>query len=422
VLETAPAGAELAWAYSHQSQLDMLASRMRSAVAWGERALALARKLGEQEIIVHALGNIGSAKADDGASGCNDELLESLELAVTGRFHDHVERASCNLTCTHYWRRDFRTALEYIERGVAYAIALDLTHWEGYLRGWRAMIWLDQGDWSRAEEEAQEISSRSYATEMYRFPALVALARLRIRRGDQDADMPFEAARGLAGTSAEPQRIVYIAIVDAESAWQSEDAGDALERAKAQLREVHAIAEQRDSIWVAEDVALWLAVLGEAVPGTARYASPYREHCERRWQEAAAGWRVAGRPYEEALALSMGDENAQRQALEMFDRLGAVPAASRLRRQMRASGSRAVPRGPIAGTRANAAGLTRRQAEVLALVDEGMSNAEIARRLCISAKTAEHHVSAIMARLDASTRQGAAAAARSRGLLDSLKK
>src|SRR3984885_13473041 len=53
VLQTAPPGAELAWAYSHQSQLDMLASRMVSAIGWGERALALARKLGEQEIIVH---------------------------------------------------------------------------------------------------------------------------------------------------------------------------------------------------------------------------------------------------------------------------------------------------------------------------------------------------------------------------------
>jgi DNA-binding NarL/FixJ family response regulator len=56
------------------------------------------------------------------------------------------------------------------------------------------------------------------------------------------------------------------------------------------------------------------------------------------------------------------------------------------------------------------------------LLDEGMSNAEIARRLCISAKTAEHHVSAIMARLDATTRQEATVAARARGLIGSLKK
>jgi DNA-binding CsgD family transcriptional regulator len=173
---------------------------------------------------------------------------------------------------------------------------------------------------------------------------------------------------------------------------------------------------------VVEDAALWLHMLGGPVPETARLPAPLREHCENRWQEAADGWRALGRPYEEALALSGADDAAQRQALEIFDRLGAAPAAARLRRQMRASGARAVPRGPIAGTRANAAGLTRRQVQVLALVDEGLSNSDIARRLCISAKTAEHHVSAIMARLETPTRQEAAAAARARGLMGPLKK
>jgi DNA-binding CsgD family transcriptional regulator/tetratricopeptide (TPR) repeat protein len=418
VLQGAPPGPELAWAYSHQSQLDMLASRMDSAIVWGERALKLAQQLGEQEIMVHALGNIGSARADIPGLDSHSELAESYRLAVAGKYHDHVERASCNLTCTYYWRREYQSALNYIDRGVAYAGALELSHWEGYLRGWRAMVWLDQGDWGRAEEEAQEICSRTYAAETYRFPALIALARLRVRRGDQDVDIPFEAARRLAAAMGEPQRAVYIAMTAAEEAWQLNDAAaPATGQAKSLLRDVHATAEQRHSRWVAEDAALWLFMLGEPITGTANLASPYREHCEGRWGAAAAGWRKLGRPYEEALALCGGDEAAQRLALEIFDRLGAVPAAARLRREMRIGGARAVPRGPIAGTRANAAGLTRRQVEVLGLVDEGLSNTEIARRLCISAKTAEHHVSAIMARLDASTRQQAAAAARARGLL-----
>jgi DNA-binding CsgD family transcriptional regulator/tetratricopeptide (TPR) repeat protein len=418
VLQTAPPGPELAWAYSHQSQLDMLAFRMDSAIGWGERALELAQQLGEKEIIIHALGNIGSARADASGSTSGVELAQSFDLAIAGKYHDHVERASCNLTCTYYWRRDYEAALGYIDRGVAYADALDLAHWEGYLRGWRAMVWLDQGELPRAEQEAQEICSRSYAAEMYRFPALIALARLRIRRGDQDADIPLEAARRLAAGIAEPQRAVYIAMIVAEEAWLLNDAAaPAVAAAKSLLRDVHVLAEQRDSRWVAEDAALWLYMLGEPVSGTAKFAGPFREHCEGRWESAAAGWRNLGRPYEEALALCGGDETAQRLALEIFDHLGAAPAAARVRRQLRAAGSRAVPRGPIAGTRANAAGLTRRQMEVLSLVGEGLSNTEIARRLCISAKTAEHHVSAIMGRLEAPTRQQAAAAARARGLL-----
>ena len=418
VLETAPPGPELAWAYSHQSQLDMLASRMDSAIDWGERALKLAQELGEKEIIIHALGNIGTAKADDGDAASGPELTQSLDLAMAGKYHDHVERASCNLTCASYWRRDYQAALAYIARGVAYADALGLSHWEGYLRGWRAMVWLDQGDWNRAEEEAQEICSRFYAAEMYRFPALIALARLRIRRGDQDADIPLKAARRLAAAVAEPQRAVYIAMILAEEVWLLNDAAAlAACEAKTLLLEVYTIAQERKAHWVVEDGALWLYMLGEPVTGTAKLTNPLRDHCEGRWQSAAAGWRSLGRPYEEALALCGGDEAAQRQALEIFDSLGAAPAAARIRRQLRAGGSRAVPRGPIAGTRANAAGLTRRQVEVLGLVGEGLSNSEIARRLCISAKTAEHHVSAIMARLDVPTRQEAAAAARARGLL-----
>jgi len=421
-LQTAPPGPELAWAYSHQSQLDMLASRMDTAITWGERALELATRLGQKEIIIHALGNIGSAKADDGSGKCV-ELEQSFALAVAGKYHDHVERASCNLTCTYYWRRDYRSALDYIDRGVSYASALELTHWEGYLRGWRSMVRLDQGDWVSAEEEALEICSRTYAADVYRFPALITLARLRMRRGDQDAETPLEAARRLSTTMAELQRSVYIAIIVAESAWlESSVPTPAIDEARSLLREVYTLAEERHSRWAAEDSALWRYMLGESVAGTARFPTPFREHCEGRWHEAAAGWRALGRPYEEAMALSGGDDAAQRQALEIFDRLGAVPAAARLRRQMRASGVRAVPRGPIGVTRANSAGLTRRQVQVLGLVDEGLSNTEIASRLCISTKTAEHHVSAIMARLDAPTRQEAAAAARNRGLLGSSEK
>jgi DNA-binding NarL/FixJ family response regulator len=59
---------------------------------------------------------------------------------------------------------------------------------------------------------------------------------------------------------------------------------------------------------------------------------------------------------------------------------------------------------------------------VLHLVNEGLSNPEIAARLCISVKTAEHHVSAIMGRLDATTRQKAVVEARNRGLLSHAKK
>lgn len=420
VLEAAPPGVELAWAYSHKAQLDMLASDMDAAVRWGNRALELAERLGDREIVIHALGNIGSARADNPASGSIVELQRSFDLAVAGRFHDHVERASCNLTCTHYVRRDHRAALVYVERGVHYAQERELSHWEGYLRGWRAMIRLDRGDWGAAEEEIEFILSRRYASAVYRFPALVALARLRIRRGDSDVDTPLNAAKALAKAFAELQRSVYVAALAAEYAWlRADDSVASIDEAGALCEQVFTLAMQRNARWMAEDAALWLFTLGRPPQDTAALTLPYRDHCEGRWESAARGWETLERPYEQAMALGQGDEASQRQALAIFDGLGAAPAAARLRRDMRARGSRSIPRGPIATTRASPGGLTRRQAQVLGLLDDGLSNLEIADRLCISVKTAEHHVSAVMLRLDVGTRRQAAGAARSLGLLKS---
>jgi DNA-binding NarL/FixJ family response regulator len=83
---------------------------------------------------------------------------------------------------------------------------------------------------------------------------------------------------------------------------------------------------------------------------------------------------------------------------------------------LRELGVVSVPRGRIATTRAHPAGLTARQADVLALLAEGLSNADIADRLVISARTADHHVSAILAKLSVRSRREAAVVAQRMGL------
>jgi DNA-binding CsgD family transcriptional regulator len=131
------------------------------------------------------------------------------------------------------------------------------------------------------------------------------------------------------------------------------------------------------------------------------------------WPGAAQSWKDLGCPYEEALVLGWhGGETEQRDALAILDRMGAAPAAQALRRQMRERGVRAVPRGSRTSTRLNPLGLTRREAEILALLSEGLRNAAIARRLFVSTKTVDHHVSAILAKLGVQSRAEAVAMAR----------
>ena len=93
-----------------------------------------------------------------------------------------------------------------------------------------------------------------------------------------------------------------------------------------------------------------------------------------------------------------------KRTLEIFDRLGTVPAAAMVRRRLRDLGVTSVPRGPRPATRRHPLGLTERQQEVLELLAEGRSNSEIAERLYVSPKTVEHHVSAILTKLGVPSR------------------
>ena len=122
-------------------------------------------------------------------------------------------------------------------------------------------------------------------------------------------------------------------------------------------------------------------------------------------------------PYERALALwDAGSADDLLAALPLLDALGARAVAALVRARLREAGVSGVPRGRSPATRANPAGLTARQLDVLALLVDGLSNADIATRLVISPKTADHHVSAILAKLDVRSRGEAAAAARRLGV------
>jgi two-component system, NarL family, nitrate/nitrite response regulator NarL len=63
--------------------------------------------------------------------------------------------------------------------------------------------------------------------------------------------------------------------------------------------------------------------------------------------------------------------------------------------------------------------LTRRELEVIRLLDEGLSNKQIALRLCIQLATVKHHVHHILEKLEVTRRSEAVARLRQSGLLQS---
>ena len=136
------------------------------------------------------------------------------------------------------------------------------------------------------------------------------------------------------------------------------------------------------------------------------------------WRAAADGWALIGDTYEQALELACsGDDEAALDGLRMLDNQGARPSAALVRAELKRRGVR-IPRGARRSTRANPAGLTDRQVNVLRLVAGGLTNTEIADRLVLSVRTVNHHVSDILAKLDVRSRQDAATAAAALGVTD----
>jgi DNA-binding NarL/FixJ family response regulator len=83
---------------------------------------------------------------------------------------------------------------------------------------------------------------------------------------------------------------------------------------------------------------------------------------------------------------------------------------------MRLLDIQSIPAGRRSTTREHPLGLTRRGRGVLDLICAGHTNTEITAKLFISTKTVDHHVSAVLAKLDAPTRDVVASHAARLGL------
>jgi DNA-binding CsgD family transcriptional regulator len=413
VLEPLPAGHQLAMAYSNQAQLDMLAGRSEAAMGWAARAIELARRLDDQETLTHALTNIGSARLQDGDLGGRDDLEEAFRVAVEVGLADHAARAVGNLATVGAELRDEAHARQDLDRALAFVQAQELSGWVQHVLGHRARVRLDQGDWAGAELDARAALAEPVEGGARVVDALVPLGLLQARRGDPGAAATLQEATEQAFATSELQWVAPVAAARAEYAWLHGDDRRAAEEAAGVLE----LAEQARHRWFAGELAFWLRLAGGSPPIPAVAAEPHRLLLAGDWRAAADAWRELGFPYQRALTLACGDQDAALlEALAILDGLGARQAAQRLRRQLRRRGTLRVPRGPNRATAANPAGLTGRQVEVLELLADGLTDAEIAARLSLSVKTVGHHVSALLAKLGVGSRREAAAAARRLGL------
>jgi DNA-binding CsgD family transcriptional regulator/tetratricopeptide (TPR) repeat protein len=376
------------------------------------KALAIADELGRHDIRCHALNNLGLSKVWSDPESGRQLLDESLAIALEINSIDDAGRAYVNYAHFEYRRHNYRRLIEIANEGLDYNSAKELDSYYRYLKGTLSWAYLRLGDWKQAETLARESYERAPPGNQFnhvRFPAALTLAKLEMRRGTGGEAPYFDFLYEFGRRYPELQRLTPIAAAIAERSWVA--GGDHT----AAIEYIEPIVLGVDACYVAEAL-IWLKRLKPETPvqASTKLLPVDRSQLDGEYEQAADTWLEIGSAFEAAMALASGNDPARRKAVELFDTLGANASAQRLREYARELGE-GIPE-PRLSTRTNPAGLTRRQMEVLQLLGEGHSNSKIAEKLFVSPKTIDHHVSAILAKLDASTRSEAAAIARKRGM------
>src|SRR5215831_451319 len=411
-LELLGSSHELAMAYSNMAQLRMLAEDASEALQWGMKAIELARGLGDREAEAHALNNVGTAllHAGDVIEG-RERLTQSLDLALADDAHEHAARAYTNLGSTGVSRRSFHEADRRLRAGIAYCTDRDLDTWRLYMSAWLARSLGEQGRYAAAEQYLADIMRHPHLSPITRVCALAVAGVLAARRGDDTKAL--DDALPIAVQTGEPQRLVAVATARAEAAWIAGRTSDLA----AEIDRVWPIAVAHPQPWDLGELCWWLHLAGDHRQIPAPMARPFALMLAGQHRAAAAEWQDLSCPLWSAYALACSPQTRDAQeCLDILGHLGAPAVRQAVLRARHAQGL-TLPRGPRPASRANPAGLTAREIEVLGLLADGLSYAEVAERLILSEKTVGHHVSAVLRKLGEPTRSRAVAAALRLGII-----
>jgi ATP/maltotriose-dependent transcriptional regulator MalT len=396
----------LAKALSSLSGRLLIFGRHAECIDVARRALELGEPLGLEPECVYALASIGSALTmmplqegdfEEGVAA----LRESVARAKRAGLPNHHARATNNLgfgLVSAGWPAQ---AVVAFDEGLVAAQQDEVLGALNEIRSGRVEALIYLGAWDEALRDVQVVLDDADVSDFDQASVLIGRGRIQSRRGERGAKESLEQALALGERFREAQLVVPIRLALSEWAWL---AGD-LDRAAAEVRLASGDVTSM-SAHVLREFLLLARRTGVEVPSVDSSDAPTRLILAGDHRGLARLWEERGCPYDAADALIESDdvEDVQR-GFEQLTALGARPRARMAERRLRDLGVRKVARGPRASTKANAAGLTKREVEVAALLARGMTNPEIADELILSPKTVDHHVSAVLTKLAVGNRR-----------------
>ena len=263
ILERARSGRELAWAYANLELLYGLEDA-EATKTWGMRAIELAERLDEHEVLGNALTNVGVSEFVAGEPEGRDKLERSFAIARQFGLEEGMARALSLLAfaAVRVGPRDL--AADCLQRRLDYCASRDLDNWRVFLLGQRARLELDVGDWDRAMDSAEEAGPDLIPASVF---ALAVKGVVLARRGGPQAWQVLDEALVL-GPPTDIQRGSTVAAARAEAAWLDGRFDAVISETDAAV----ALARSNGATWALGDLLCWRRRAGVTGGRTRRHS------------------------------------------------------------------------------------------------------------------------------------------------------
>jgi DNA-binding CsgD family transcriptional regulator len=471
ILEQGSETYELARAYDSISHMYMLANDFEQAINWGGRAIKMADALGAEDIVVSALNNIGTSYAQQGDFERGQPVLqESIRRAIVAGLPSDVSRAYYNLGVQYQTQCRYEQAEATTKELYAYSIKF-YTRSYSHCALW-LLMWINwhTGQWNTALNYRSQVEMVEFAN-----PLNVTWAKRTFGMIDLDLGMVNEALGELEESLPDAVRAdelqttvphwgqisrAYAALgqeakmmetIDqllkfvSDRSYQSTESImplliacqlTAAQCSSTAMETAHACVYQLDRLAQQYHTEETEAALAEG-RGCVLLAEKRLLEAAEQFRQAVSQWERIQRRYDQARALdylgrALNIAGEPEDAGAAYQRASAIIAAlaAQLDPDRRISflaspmvqeihqAVEALSHIPLQKKpRQEASLLTEREVEVLKLVAEGLTNAQIADQLVLSPLTVNAHLRSIFNKLDVANRTAAVHQATELGLV-----